>query len=79
MTLGRFVFVVRIWFEHSESPVDGRQTPMVRGSVEQIDQEYVHYFTSLDEAIVHIEEAITPGASARGDPSRDAPPPDQEK
>lgn len=79
MTSRRFVFVVRIWFEDGQSPTDGRQTPMVRGSVEQIDQEHVHYFTSLDEAIVHIEGAITPGASARGDPSRDAPPPDQER
>lgn len=72
MTAGRFVFIVRIWFEDGQASADGRQVPMVRGSVEHVDRESVHYFASLNEVTAHIEEAIRPSEAET--PSSDAPP-----
>lgn len=58
MTSRRLVFVVRIWLEDGRPSDDARQVAMVRGSIEEIDQERLYYFTSLKEAFIHIEEAI---------------------
>lgn len=86
MTSQRFVFVVRIWFEDGQASDDGRQVPMVRGSVERVDRERVYYFASLDEAVVHIEDAIRPSGAKRGTrasgvdtPSPDAPLPSEQE
>ena len=46
MTRHQFAFVLRLWTESPAGGVDLQ--PQLRGSLQQIDAEEVHYFSSFD-------------------------------
>ena len=54
----RHIFVVRIWMEQERSPTDDRPIAVLRGSLEQINQEGLHYFTSLEDIASLIEATM---------------------
>lgn len=53
MSQPRFSFIVRIWFE-LEPNLEG-YAPALRGSVQRIGTEQVHYFHAIDKLIELLE------------------------
>jgi hypothetical protein len=58
MAARRHVFVLRIWTEEEQVGDSPLLLPALRGSIQTVDAQQVHYFTSLQKALALLEGMI---------------------
>ena len=62
MSQSRYVFILRIWLEEETDRLP--QTLRLRGSLQQLGQERIRYFHSLDQIL----DLVSQGMQRRGEP-----------
>ncbi len=62
MSQSRYVFILRIWLEKETDRL--LQTPRLRGSLQQLGEEQIRYFHSLDQIL----ELVNRGMAGKDDP-----------
>ena len=64
MSQSRYVFILRIWLEEETDRLP--QTLRLRGSLQQLGQERIRYFHSLDQIL----DLVSQGMKGKDDPGQ---------